>query len=104
MDTNKLTAIIGAVLIASGAVAGIRAWANASAGEMLLAPQAELEAVQTLPTITVRPTREQLEQLGISRRAAQPQAKAADAQTGGGVAMDMPYYSFGAAATRASKG
>ena len=104
MDTNKLTAIIGAVLIASGAVAGIRAWANASAGEMLLAPQAELQAVQTLPTITVRPTRAQLEQLGLSHRAAQPQAKAGDARIGGGAAMDMPYYSFGAAAVRASKG
>ena len=40
----------------------------------------------------------------MSHQAAQPQAKAADAQTGGGVAMDMPYYSFGAAAVRASKG
>ena len=104
MDTNKLTAIVGAVLIASGAVAGIRAWANASAGEMLLAPQAELGAVQTLPAITVRPTREQLEQLGMSHQAAQPQAKAADAQTGGGVAMDMPYYSFAVQPTRASRG
>ncbi|HJU09182.1 MAG TPA: hypothetical protein VJ727_11960 [Rhodanobacteraceae bacterium] len=101
MDSNKLTAIIGAVLIASGAVAGIRAWANASASETLIAPQAELEAIHTLPEITVRPTREQLEQLGMSHHA-QPQAKAADAQTGGGVAMDMPYYSFGAAAMRAS--
>ena len=102
MDTNKLTAIIGAVLIASGAVAGIRAWANASASETLLAPQAELEAVHTLPAINVHPTREQLEQVGLSRHA-QPQAKTGDAQTGGGVALDMPYYSFGAAAIRASK-
>jgi hypothetical protein len=93
MDTNKLTAIIGAVLIASGAVAGIRAWANASASETLIAPQAELEAIHTLPEITVRPTREQLEQLGMSHRT-QPRAHAT-AETGGGVAMDMPYYSFG---------
>ena len=103
MDTNKLTANIGAVLIASGAVAGIRAWANASASETLLAPQAELEAIQTLPAITVRPTPEQLRQLGLPHRSA-PSAPVTAAQTGGGVAMDMPYYSFGAAAMRASKG
>lgn len=101
MDTNKLTAIVGAVLIASGAVAGIRAWANASAGEMLLAPQAELETIHTLPAINVRPTREQLEQLGLPQRP-QPHTPATVDESGGGVAMDMPYYSFGAAAMRAS--
>ncbi len=101
MDTNKLTAIIGAVLIASGAVAGIRAWANASAMETLSAPQAELEAIQTLPTVNVHPTQEQLQQIGLHRAKSQERVEG-DTGPGGGVAMDMPYYSFGGAAMRAS--
>ena len=99
MDKNQVIAIAGAFLIASAAVAGVRAWANASAQATLEWPAASVDAIRTLPVITVRPTREQLQML-------HPQAQAAPAgpALGGGFAMDMPYYSFGAESIRASKG
>lgn len=104
MDTNKLTAIIGALLIASGGIAGVRAWANASASATMHAPDADVQMIQTLPAITVRPTREQLQQLDqVHRAVPRGNALGATAQ-GGGIALDMPYYSFGMKSARASKG
>jgi hypothetical protein len=102
MDKNQIVAIAGAFLIASAGVAGVRAWANASARATLELPAASAESIQTLPAITVRPTREQLQMLRP-----QPSRGAASGTAtpgGGGFAMDMPYYSFGAAAMRASRG
>jgi hypothetical protein len=100
MDKNQIAAITGAFLIASAGVAGVRAWANASARATMELPSASAESIQTLPTITVHPTREQLQAL----RPKDAQAPSSG-QTpgGGGFAMDMPYYSFGAAAMRASR-
>jgi len=100
MDKSQVTAIAGAFLIASGAVAGVRAWANASARATLDSPSVSVDAIRTLPTIVVRPTREQLRML----RPQTTHADSAGASFGGGVAMDMPYYSFGVSASRASRG
>lgn len=103
MDTNKLFATVGAFLIASGGVAAIRAYADASASALMHSPGAEAETIQTLPTITVRPTRAEIDaaRRGISHADA-PQANIE--VSGGGMALDMPYYSFGVQARHASKG
>lgn len=98
MNPNKLIAIAGAFLIASAAVVGIRAWANASAHAMMLTPAAAVDDMQTLPAITVHPTRAQMDALRREKTTGAEQASAAS--SGGGVAMDMPYYSFGIKAVR----
>ncbi|HET9834895.1 MAG TPA: hypothetical protein VFP88_00905 [Rhodanobacteraceae bacterium] len=100
MDKNQIVAISGAFLIASAGVAGVRAWANASARAVMESPAASVGVIQTLPTITVRPTREQLQTLHPQ---ASHESSSSSLLGGGGFAMDMPYYSFGAA-IRASKG
>lgn len=101
MDKNQVVAIAGAFLIASAGVTGVRAWANASARATLQEPAASVQNIQTLSPIEVRPTREQLRML-------HPQASHARSSGpslgGGGIAMDMPYYSFGVSAARASRG
>lgn len=100
MDKNQLFAIAGAMLIATGSVAGVRAWANASARATMQEPAAAVQNIQTLAPIEVRPTREQLQDL-------HPQAQPTEGSgltAGGGLAMDMPYYSFAVRPTRASRG
>jgi len=99
MDKNQLFAITGAVLIATGGVAGVRAWANAAGAATLRAPSAEVDNIHTLAPIEVRPTREQLRELHPQARAEQDSDVA-----GGGVALDMPYYSFAVMPMRASRG
>lgn len=100
MDKNQIVAIAGACLIASAGVAGVRAWANASARATLEEPSAVVGSIHTLAPIEVRPTREQLQML-------HPQASRAPSSSpalgGGGFAMDMPYYSFGVSAAHASR-
>jgi hypothetical protein len=98
MDKNQIAAITGAFLIASAGVAGVRAWANASARATLEEPSAAVENIHTLAPVEVRPTREQLQMLHPQTSRAAPSGSG-----GGGFAMDMPYYSFGAAAMRASR-
>ncbi|HEX6613118.1 MAG TPA: hypothetical protein VF022_04550 [Rhodanobacteraceae bacterium] len=99
MDKNQIVAVTGAFLIASAGVAGVRAWANASARATLEEPSAAVENIHTLAPIEVRPTREQLQMLHPqASRAASP-----DSTSGGGFAMDMPYYSFGVSAEHASR-
>jgi hypothetical protein len=100
MDKNQVVAIAGAFLIASAGIAGVRAWANASARATMELPSASADAIRTLPTITVRPTREQLQSL---RPKTSHASSSSSALGGGGFAMDMPYYSFGVSAARASK-
>jgi hypothetical protein len=100
MDKNQLFAITGAVLIATGGVAGVRAWANAAGAATLRAPSAEVDNIHTLAPIEVRPTREQLRELHPQARAEQD----SDVAGGGGVALDMPYYSFAVMPMRASRG
>lgn len=100
MDKNQLFAIAGAGLIATGGVAGVRAWANAAGAATLRAPSAEVDTIQTLAPIEVRPTREQLRQLHPQA----PRTEDSGAVAGGGVALDMPYYSFAVQPTQASRG
>ena len=101
MDKNQLFAITGAVLIATGGVAGVRAWANAAGAATLRAPSAEVDNIHTLAPIEVRPTREQLRELHPQAR---PVEQDSDVAGGGGVALDMPYYSFAVMPMRASRG
>lgn len=98
MDKNQLFAIAGAMLIATGSVAGVRAWANASARATMQEPAAAVENIHTLAPIEVRPTREQWQELHP-----RPQHAEGSGLTAGGVAMDMPYYSFAVQPTRASR-
>ena len=100
MDKNQVAAITGAFLIASAGIAGVRAWANASARATLQEPSAAVEGIHTLAPIEVRPTREQLQMLHPQTPQA---ARSGPTPGGGGFAMDMPYYSFGATAMRASR-
>ncbi|MEO7148537.1 MAG: hypothetical protein ABIY40_01145 [Rhodanobacteraceae bacterium] len=97
MNTSKTLTFAASFLISCAGVAGIRAWANAAAMQTMTAPDATLETIQTLPTITVRPTREQLE---VIRRASPIDA---GVTTAGGMALDMPYYLFAVKSRRASK-
>lgn len=99
MDKNQLFAIVGAGLIATGGIAGVRAWANAAGAATLRAPSAEVDNIHTLEPIEVRPTREQLQQLHPQARRTEGSGSA----PGGGVALDMPYYSFAVQPTQASR-
>jgi len=101
MDKNQIVAITGAFLIASAGVAGVRAWANASARATLEEPSAAVENIHTLAPIEVRPTREQLRMLHPEASRVAPSGPLPG---GGGLAMDMPYYSFAVRPTRASRG
>ena len=102
MDKNQIIAIAGAFLITGAGVVGVRAWADWSASATLNASAAKLEYIQTLSPIEVHPTREQLEQPGAPQPTSRtPSMDGGD--PGGGFALDMPYYSFGAASRRASK-
>ena len=85
--TGKLLTIAAAFLIACGSVAALGAWADASVRTL---PAAATDGIVTLPTITVRPTPEQLREL---QRSSHDQTAALGGGGGGGV-FDMPYYSF----------
>lgn len=102
MDKNQVIAIAGAFLVTTAGVVGVRAWADATATATLNTSAAKLEYIPTLSPIEVHPTREQLEQLGKLQRTSRTQSMDGG-DSGGGVALDMPYYSFGAASRRASK-
>lgn len=86
MNASKPLTFAASLLIASASVAGIRAYANASASAVLPAAVAA-QTLQTLPTITVRPTRAELE-------TAFGQAVKDSSTATGGADLDMPYYSF----------
>ncbi|MEO6966973.1 MAG: hypothetical protein ABI132_00725 [Rhodanobacteraceae bacterium] len=103
MNIRKTLTFAASFLIACAGVAGIRAWANTAAAKTDTAPAAAVETIQTLPAITVRPTREQLDALRHHAPEAAQSGNGAG-MAGGGIALDMPYYSFGMKATRASKG
>lgn len=84
--TGKLLTIAAAFLIACGSIAALGAWADASVQAM---PAAATDNIVTLPTITVRPTPEQMREL---QRSGDDQTAALGG--GGGGVFDMPYYSF----------
>lgn len=96
MNIQKLIAIVAAIAINCVVLAwfhavGVRAVANAS-------PRPGLsQTVVTLPTITVRPTRVQIESLRAgttARRAGADAGHATPAADGDARALAMPFYSF----------
>ena len=95
MNASKPLIFAASLLIASAGIAGIRAYANASAGNVLpAAVGAKVQPIQTLPTIEVRPTPAQLEE--ISGQSGGGSASVHGSAALGGADFDMPYYSFAA--------
>lgn len=94
MNTQKLIAIVIAIAINCIALAWFHAWsANAIAHAARRAPGATARPIVTLPTISVHPTRAQLERL---HHAPQVSASGLKVPVGGaGVqALAVPYDSF----------
>lgn len=89
MNASKPLTFAASLLIASAGVAGIRAYANASAQRVVpAAVGAAAQPIQTLPAIEVRPTPADYE------RAFGPGSKGLDSASLEGGGIDMPYYSF----------
>lgn len=87
MNTRKPIAVVAAMLITAAGTAGIVNYSNIVAGSARGTINAAATTITTLPTITVRPSREQLRQLRNSENKAGSAAiPSADAR--------MPYYSF----------
>ena len=95
MNASKPLIFVASLLIASAGMAGIRAYANASASRVVpAAVGSQPQPIQTLPEIVVRPTREQLEQ--ASSQSGGSSASVYGSAAAGGADFDMPYYSFAA--------
>lgn len=95
MNASKPLTLAASLLIASAGIAGIRAYANASANAVLpAAVGARSEVIQTLPTIIVRPSRADYERAFGGHAAGQ--VKGVETATLGGADFGMPYYSFAA--------
>ncbi|MGH8211963.1 MAG: hypothetical protein ACREPP_01890 [Rhodanobacteraceae bacterium] len=95
MNASKTLTFAASLLIASAGVAGIRAYANASAeGVLPAAVGTQTQPVQTLPEIVVRPTRAELEE--AFGRTGGDDEKGDESASLGGADIDMPYYSFAA--------
>ncbi|MGH8215666.1 MAG: hypothetical protein ACREPZ_08235 [Rhodanobacteraceae bacterium] len=88
MNTRKSIAFVAAMLITAAGMAGIANYSNAAADavrqNMPVSANAGTDAVRTLPTINVYPTREQLREL----RGDKAGSSASTADSG------MPFYSF----------
>ena len=96
MNVLKPLTFAASLLIASAGVAGIRAYANASAQRVLpAAVGTAAQPIQTLPTIVVRPTAAQYQQI-CGKPAPSRGSKGLDAASLEGSDIDMPYYSFAA--------
>ncbi|MGH8117184.1 MAG: hypothetical protein ACREP0_02435 [Rhodanobacteraceae bacterium] len=63
MNVQKSIAIVAALLITATGMAGIAHYGNAAAAATGDGVGAEVSPIQTLPAITVSPTREQLLEL-----------------------------------------
>lgn len=96
MNATKPLTFAASLLIASAAVAGIRAYANASAHRVLpAAVGTAAQPIRTLPTIEVRPTAADYERaFGHSTSTGGPHGL--DSASLEGSEIDMPYYSFAA--------
>ena len=94
MNASKPLTFAASLLIASAGIAGIRAYANASAQRVLpAAVGTAAQPLKTLPTIVVRPTAADYERaFGHAARAGG--SKGLDSASLEGTAFDMPYYSF----------
>jgi hypothetical protein len=94
MNASKPLTFAASLLIASAGVAGIRAYANASAQRVLpAAVGAAAQPIQTLPTIEVRPTAADYER-AFGHSTAGGGSKGLDTASLEGTGIDMPYYSF----------
>ena len=88
---RKLIAIVLALLINCAVLAWFHAWST-TAVATTLPTSTHVGKVLTLPRITVRPTRAQMDAL---RRERAPSGSAGIAPAGGGMqALVMPFYSF----------
>lgn len=89
MNTRKSIALVTAMLITAAGMAGIANYSNAAAdaARQIMPVEASVgtSAIQTLPTINVYPTREQLRELR-GDKAHSGSMSAADTR--------MPFYSF----------
>ena len=94
MNIAKPLTFAASLLIASAGIAGIRAYANASAKRVLpAAVGAAVLPIRTLPTVEVRPTAADYERaFGASAHGGG--TKGLDAASLEGAGIDMPYYSF----------
>jgi len=94
MNASKPLTFAASLLIASAGVAGIRAYANASAQRVVpAAVGAAAQPIQTLPAIEVRPTAADYERaFGHPTHAGG--SKGLDSASLEGAGIDMPYYSF----------
>lgn len=91
MNAAKPLIFAASLLIATAGIAGVRAYANASARHVLpAAVGVQNDAIQTLPAIVVHPTRADYE------RAYGHAVKGNESAAVNGAAFDMPYYSFAA--------
>jgi hypothetical protein len=96
MNIVKPLTFAASLLIASAGVAGIRAYANASAKRVLpAAVGASALPIRTLPTIEVRPTAADYER-AFGPSASTGGSKGLDSASLEGAGIDMPYYSFAA--------
>lgn len=92
MNASKPLTFAASLLIASAGVAGIRAYANASAQRVVpAAVGAAAQPIQTLPTIEVRPTAADYDRAFGGKGGG---SKGLDAASLEGTGIDMPYYSF----------
>ncbi len=95
MNASKTLTFAASLLIASAGVAGIRAYANASAKDVLpAAVGTRTQPIQTLPEIVVRPTQAELDQ--AFGHSGGTDEKGDESASLGGADIDMPYYSFAA--------
>ncbi|MER3546064.1 MAG: hypothetical protein C4338_00120 [Rhodanobacteraceae bacterium] len=93
MNVSKTLTFAASLLITCAGTAGIRAYANAAAGSVLPAAVGDqLQPVQTLPEILVRPTRAELEQ--AFGHSAGGNEKGYESASLGSADIGMPYYSF----------
>lgn len=96
MNATKPLTFAASLLIASAGVAGIRAYANASAQRVLpAAVGAATQPIQTLPAIEVRPTAADYER-AFGHPAGGVSSMGLDSASLEGTGIDMPYYSFAA--------
>ena len=89
MNTRKPIAIVAAMLITAAGMSGIANYSNAAADSAHRAGNASVQTlpVTVLPTIEVKPTREQLRQL-------HDEGAKGGASASAGYDSGMPYYSF----------
>lgn len=100
MNTSKVVAIAGAIVINAAVLAGLHTVTATPVASTQPAPTVIHDTV-TLPVIHVHPTAAELRTLRRERATHEP----AEASNGGGLAcIDMPYYSFAAPCTAAAIG